>query len=182
MTSDVLPPIASASLSSSPGVDRGLDELKLLGDRAGAGKELSEKEIQEVGKKFESLLLHQLLATMRKPVPKSNLFGESSAHNIYQDMFDERIAETVVETGQTGIGQAIAEEIIRQQQSSTLPKDGAPFRSLSSKPNPMKALGEDEGLQPLQRKGPAVGPVEKNEPRVGRIYFGEPNKTPQTGY
>jgi Rod binding domain-containing protein len=178
MTNDTLPPVASASLSASPGVDRGLDELKLLGDRAGAGKELSEEEILDVGKKFESLLLHQLLATMRKSVPKSNLFGESSAHNIYQDMFDERIAESVVETGQTGIGKAITEEIIRQQQSSAVPKDGAPYRSLSSKPSQLKPLGENEELQPLERKEPESGPVDRKEPRFGRIFVGEPNKSP----
>ena len=181
MTRDLLPPIASASLSSSPGVDRGLDELKLLGDRAGAGKQLSEEEIQEIGKKFEALLLHQLLATMRNSVPKSNLFGESSAQKIYQDMFDERIAETVVETGQTGIGKAIAEEIIRQQQASTLPKDGAPFRPLAGKSNPLRPLGEDGGLQPLEREKPTIGPVATKEPRMGRIFVEEPNKSLRPG-
>lgn len=133
MDSQISPLLAAHSKVSSSGM-AGLDQLQTIGERSKSGKKLSDKETEQVGKQFESLLLHHLLSTMRKTVPKSDLFGDTPADDMYKDMFDQQISEQVAASGQTGISQSITEEIRRQQNQVRPPQEGTRFLPLERAP------------------------------------------------
>lgn len=136
----------SAVRTAPPTGGGGLEKLQLIAERSKNGKQLSESEIQEVGRQFESLLLHQLLTTMRRSIPDSGLFGDSSAKDIYEDLFDQHIAETVSQGGQTGIAETIVEEL-RRQQSQVVPSETASvFRPLGRETFDYKAIQQKENL------------------------------------
>ena len=61
------------------------------------------KELMEVAKKFEAILINQLLKAMRKTVNKSDLLNSFSQQQ-YESMMDEEIANEMVK--QKGIGLA----------------------------------------------------------------------------
>lgn len=136
----------SAARTVPPSSGAGLEGLQLIAERTKNGKQLSETEIREVGRQFESLLLHQLLSTMRRSIPDSGLFGDSSAKDIYEDLFDQHIAEAVAQGGQTGIAETVVEEL-RRRQSSIAPSDGpVKFRSLGREIAEYKAIPQKENL------------------------------------
>jgi Rod binding domain-containing protein len=146
-----------------------MERLQLISARAASGKEMSDKEIKEVGQQFEAMLLHQLLSAMRKSVPKSGLFEESSASDTYKDLFDQNIAEQVAAASQTGIGETLAQDIKRQQQQvhpPTEPPQMIPFKK------------DENTYQSLQRKGPSLKPVTRDEPVFGPIPDQNPRYLP----
>jgi Rod binding domain-containing protein len=138
----------------------GNDRLEELSARASHGKTLSASEMEEVGKQFEGLLLNQLLSAMRKTVPESELFGKSSAEQIYMDMFDEKVASEVSQSGQTGISDMVVEELKRQQQSQSPPAEGpVRFYPLASKENILISIVQQENMKPVPRNTPIEGPL-----------------------
>jgi flagellar protein FlgJ len=143
----------------------GLSALQRIGSRAQRGEQLSEAEVREVGKKFESLMLHQMLSLMRKSIPKNELFGESHATEMYRDMFDQQIAETVASSGQSGIGESIVQEILRQQQQKTQapPPGDSPFRSLAEPETPLRPIEKSVEFKPIPRDEVVFRPIPRPE-------------------
>lgn len=144
--------LSSASGSSS------LDRLQQISAHTSSGKAISDKEMQEVGQQFESMLFHQLLTTMRKSIPESGLFEESSARDIYEDLFDEKIAEQVAASSQTGLGQIIAQSI-KQRQEQIDPA------SMKTRMIPLQQSGSV--CLPLDQEGPSTKPL---DPKASTFY------------
>jgi len=146
-----LPASAQSLLDPSSGADE-VTRMERIASRSASGEELSEKEIREVGQQFESILLHQLMKSMRRTIPESSLFENSHAKQIYEDMFDEKITKQIAQTSQSGIADAIVEEIIRQQQSQK-PPTGDQTRFLPLDPGEAKWGSLDRGVdyRPIER-------------------------------
>lgn len=66
----------------------------------------------EAAEKFEALLIHSMLKGMRKTTLSENTSNERA---IYDDMLDEKLADTMIEAG--GLG--LAKQIVNQIQTST---------------------------------------------------------------
>ena len=142
----------------------GVEDLQSLSDRTRSGKKLSDQEIQKIGQQFESLLLHQLLSIMRRSIPKTELFGKNSAEGVYQDLFDEKMAEQVAQSGQTGISSGIVEEIQRQQEQVNPLSVGSRFIPLHPSSEKFSPLGEPGKLRPLMKETDPFRPLpDKNE-------------------
>jgi len=74
-----------------------------------------EKKLKEACQEYESMFISQLLSTMRKSVPKSDIFGDRKNEEMFQDMMDGEVAKTWSKT--EGIGLA---NILYQQMKKTL--------------------------------------------------------------
>ncbi|HMS55186.1 MAG TPA: rod-binding protein [Fimbriimonadaceae bacterium] len=61
------------------------------------------KKLDKAVKGIESMFLKDLLATMRKSVGKTS-FGQGYGSELYQDMFDQALAESASKSGSLGIG------------------------------------------------------------------------------
>jgi len=73
-------------------------------------------EARDAANKFEALLIHSMLKSMRKNTMAENSSNERS---LYDDMLDERLAETMIEAGGLGIADQIVEKIRQQQGDSS---------------------------------------------------------------
>ncbi len=110
------------ALQNNAQYDKTLASLKALKDKPGA---LSDKELAQLKKTaqdFESIFLTMILKNMRQAIPKSDLFGEGMAGEVYSGMFDERIAQVVASKGGIHLSDTIVDSITgnRGSQSSGL--------------------------------------------------------------
>lgn len=73
-------------------------------------------EAREAANKFEALLIHNMLKSMRKTTMSEDT---SNARAIYDDMFDEKLADTMMEAGGIGIADQIVLQINQQRGMDT---------------------------------------------------------------
>ncbi len=74
--------------------------------------ELDDKEARKAAEKFEALLIHSMLKNMRKTTMSED---KSNDRAIYDDMLDEKLADTMIEAGGIGIADQIVAQIREQQ-------------------------------------------------------------------
>lgn len=95
------------NLTNNVQMDSALADLQSIKNKTEYSKEDLEK-LKKVAQDFEAILVNQILKSMRKSMPKSDLFGEGVASEFYTGMFDENIAKAVASKG----GFHIADTII----------------------------------------------------------------------
>ncbi len=77
-----------------------------------------ENRLQKSCKDFEAIILKQMLTTMRKSVPKSGLFNNNFADDIYQSMSDEELAKSLAQEEGMGLGDALYRQLSGQVKKS----------------------------------------------------------------
>jgi len=108
------------ALSSVPlGVLRGQDEIRQLScfcrmERPRTA-ENSRSELEQVASSFDAILARQLLREMRDSVLKSSLFGDGLASEVYQEMFDDYLAEAIGKAGGLGLGKMLVQQLEPEQ-------------------------------------------------------------------
>ncbi len=65
-------------------------DIKTITSKTAADKEA---KLQKACKDFEAIFIKQMLTTMRKSVPKSGLFNDGFAKDMYQSMADDQLAK-----------------------------------------------------------------------------------------
>jgi flagellar protein FlgJ len=88
--------------------------FELNGSKSPAEKK---EELMEVAKKFESLLIHQMLKEMRKTIQKSELLNSFSLQQ-YESMLDEEIANTMAEDRGIGLADMLFYQLSRLEDSA----------------------------------------------------------------
>ena len=76
-----------------------------------------DKELMEVAKKFEAILIHQMLKAMRKTVHKSELLNSFSLQQ-YESMMDEEIASEMVKHKGIGLADNLFYQLSRLEKNS----------------------------------------------------------------
>ena len=82
---------------------RGLSKFGQLG---------SEKNIERVARDFESVFINKLFESMRKAIPKSDLF-DSTAMDTFQSMTDQEMSKKMSERKGMGIGEMVYKDLSR---------------------------------------------------------------------
>lgn len=92
---------------------------KLVGaeNRLEGNKSNEKKELMEVAKKFEAILVHQMLKAMRKTVHKSDLLNSFSLQQ-YESMMDEEIANEMVKHKGIGLADSLFYQLSRLEEAS----------------------------------------------------------------
>ena len=67
-------------------------------------------EVISVAKKFEALMLHSMLKSMRATIVEDELTG-SNGQDMYRDMMDQEIAKNISESGGFGIQDVLARQL-----------------------------------------------------------------------
>lgn len=67
-------------------------------------KEIQLNKLKKACREFEAIFISYILKSMRKATEKSDLFGGGFGNDIYQQIFDEKLAGTMSESGQLNIG------------------------------------------------------------------------------
>ncbi len=106
------------------------------------GEEIKNKALWQVSVKFEAMLFQQMMAAMRKTVPKDGLLKHGFAEDVQQSMFDQAIASAAGKQGSLGLAMNIYRQVervsdtakqagmIQEMQQTTDNKDKAKFSSL----------------------------------------------------
>lgn len=101
--------------SLSIGALRGQDEIRQLScfcrPETAPSSENSEARLRKVADSFEAIFARQLLREMRDSVLKSSLFGEGTASEVYQEMFDDHLAEAIGKAGGFGLGDVLVQQL-----------------------------------------------------------------------
>lgn len=87
--------------------------LKVTGE-AQPGARAPDREEQkrlEVARKFEGILMQQLLQVMRNTAKSGSMMGSSGASGQYMSMFDEVLAERMAEGGGIGLADTVASSL-----------------------------------------------------------------------
>lgn len=125
-------PISTFNFGASLSEQRELFPVQGLAAKARqlAGKQESlgtaenkDKELMEVAKKFEALLIHQMLKEMRKTVHKSGLLNSFSLQQ-FESMMDEEIASEMSKHKGIGLADSLFYQLSRLEKNSnetTLP-------------------------------------------------------------
>lgn len=79
-----------------------------------------DKALRKTAERFEALLLHTMLKGMRKTTLSEN---DSNERAVYNDMFDDRIATVVSESGRLGISDAIMRQLRPEGQQRPVAQD-----------------------------------------------------------
>jgi flagellar protein FlgJ len=84
-----------------------------VGDVLGPGfSGLSEEQrLERTARELETVLVTQLLKTMRETVPEGGLFGKSLADDVFRSMLDEQIARATSEKSPFGLADAVVESL-----------------------------------------------------------------------
>jgi len=83
--------------------------------KAGDVSRLSSSDnLKAAGEKFESVFTGMMLASMRKARLSETLF-DSKAQDMFRDMGDQRLAQSMAEHAPNGIGRAVTEFLSRSQ-------------------------------------------------------------------
>ena len=74
----------------------------------------SGSDLEKTTQDFESVMLHKMLESMRKTVPKSGLF-QSFSTDMFESMMDQEIAQQLAKRGGIGLGKMLYLELSKKQ-------------------------------------------------------------------
>lgn len=70
-----------------------------------------DNELRQAAVEFEALFIHHMLSSMRRAVPKSELFPASPARDIFEGMLDEELASISASAGGLGLAQMLLAQL-----------------------------------------------------------------------
>jgi len=80
-------------------------------------QDIKDKELMEVARKFEAILIHQMLKAMRQTVHKSDLLNSFSMQQ-YESMMDEEIASEMSKNKGIGLADSLFYQLSRLEKAS----------------------------------------------------------------
>ena len=86
-----------------------MDAITPIGDMQQTDKQAA--RLRKVCQDFESLLIGQMLKSMRETVPKSDVFGSREKEEIFQSMLDEQTAIEMSKTGALGLAEMLYSQL-----------------------------------------------------------------------
>jgi len=69
------------------------------------------RELKCACRQLEALFIKQMLSSMRKTVPKSSLTNGGLGREVFEDMLDEKLADSFSESGAFGIADMLYEQL-----------------------------------------------------------------------
>jgi len=84
-----------------------------------AADTFKERRLRKACNDFEAIMVRQLIKTMRESVPKSGLFNDGFAKDIYQSISDSNLADSLTHNGRgLGIGEILYEKVSHRVSNS----------------------------------------------------------------
>lgn len=72
-----------------------------------------EKKLKEACRNFEAIFINMMFSQMKKTVEKANLFGESYAEDMYNDMLIEKYSEELSKNKGIGLGDVMYRQLVK---------------------------------------------------------------------
>ncbi len=146
------------------------EELKKLNSKAGSGKK---EDVEKAAQGFETMMIKQMLNTMTKSLENGGFFGEMPGSDFYQEMYMQKISETMSRQGHFGIADMIKRQMTNDYTNLPIKSVMPEFEKTATPRDKETTPREKEGVKEVQ----AVK-VEKSEstPKtlLSRLNFLEP--------
>ncbi len=81
-----------------------------------ADQKKKDMKLHESARNLEALVFEKMLSSMRKAIPKSGLFDEGQAEEIYQSMMDQELGKRIAQSGGMGLSELIYAQLCKQRQ------------------------------------------------------------------
>ena len=107
-----------------------VNNLKPLGQPPSDAADADQKARLDAARKFEAVLMQQLLQVMRSTAKSGGMGSSEGASGQYLSMFDEIIATQMAEGGGIGLAKTIAEGLGVEEGKQALPAAGGALHSL----------------------------------------------------
>jgi len=119
---------ASAPTTSRPvhriPADKALHTRELIQAQVESGPTPPARDrLWQASKQFESLFIEQMMASMRKTIPKSGFLKKGFAEDVQSSMLDQAIAKAIGEQGRIGIARSLYRQLSQQTQAGTVHAD-----------------------------------------------------------
>ena len=98
-----------------------------------------DKALKKACAEFESLFINQLLKTMRRSIPESELFEGGLQKDIYTSLFDEQVARKIAHGKGIGIGEELYHALSRKLKPDSSAESGD-SESTSQSPTGMRRI------------------------------------------
>jgi|Deesub1362B_J571_1020462.scaffolds.fasta_scaffold02989_7 soluble lytic murein transglycosylase-like protein len=72
------------------------------------------QRLKEVSRQFEAIFVRQMLQTMRKTIPQGGLLPRGLELEIYENLFDEKVAEKIAQRNQLGLANLVFKQLARK--------------------------------------------------------------------
>ncbi len=91
----------------------GIESSLLLGatPHGTGGKNLEGRSVEEVAREFEAMLVTQLIGAMRKTIGESGLLEASPQRKVFDGVFDNEMARSLVDGGGLGLAESLAQQL-----------------------------------------------------------------------
>ena len=95
------------------------DSSAAAGTSKGSGAELQLKlrKLRKVSQQFEAIFLRQMLQAMRKTIPSGGLLERGLQMEVYESMFDEKVADRMAQRNQIGLANLICRQLAGKLQN-----------------------------------------------------------------
>ena len=124
------------------------------------------KALKKACEQFEAVFAKQLLGEMRKGVQEVKI-GDQAGSDIYKDMMDQTIADSVAHQGALGIGQMLYKQFAKQVTAGAQkPEPSTSDMSLQTQATPAKQSVSDPDVQAATDKSPLTGPISFRERKL----------------
>lgn len=75
-----------------------------------------DKELKNVCREFEGIILNMMYKQMKATVPQSEFMPEDSGREIFQSMLDDKLVEEASKSGSLGLADLLYKQLIRQSE------------------------------------------------------------------
>lgn len=83
-----------------------------------------DKELKNVCKEFEGILLNMMYKEMKATVPKSNLIPDDAGQDIFESMQDENLMNEAAKTNRLGLADMLYKQLSNKLKSTYKPVNG----------------------------------------------------------
>jgi Rod binding domain-containing protein len=137
-------------------------------------------KLKKACENFDAIFISYMLKTMRQESEKSGLFGDGLGSDIYKEMFDEKLAEKMSESGQMKIGDILYKQYVplinASKRTKSLKMAGPQLEKATTKIDP--APGHKSNLD--KPKAEVKAPVETKKPEAAKPASEAPKKIADT--
>src|ERR1700749_835304 len=96
-----------------------IDATEIAPERLAGNSALTENQkIAEASRRFEAVLLKQILESSQKTVIKSKYSNDSTASGIYHDMVTTQLADSISKSGSFGLAKSFEQQLERPTAAS----------------------------------------------------------------
>ena len=156
---NIAPPVSQTNVDRlSPGPGEEQNELRL-------------NKLKKACREFEAIFISYILKSMRKTTHKSDLFGGGLGSDIYQQIFDEKLAGAMSESNQLKIG-----DLLYNRYASLIANQQAPPRELNTRivrqPEPQKIHPQPDATRtfiPAAERPDEVSPNHTSTSSIDRL-------------